>query len=483
MTIVFFASECVPFASSGGLGEVMGSLPAALAARGHSVILVLPLYRRIRDAAGLEPHDTGIRFDVPLGHEAPRAAVFRAQHHGVTLVFVANDPFFDRDELYGSSGGDYDDSFARFVFYQKAAIEAVDRLGIRATVFHAHDWQAGFIPLFRKHGIDGTGRAGDEPVVYTIHNLAYQGLAPADQFARTNLPRSCFSIEVCEFHAQVSSMKAGIVGSDLVTTVSETYAREIQTPEYGYGLDGVLRNQAQRLTGVVNGIDLESWNPRSDPHLHTGYSESTVARGKTRNRAALAQEFGLPARDRSTAMLGMVVRLVELKGFDLVAACMEELMDRDLQFVLLGTGKPEFEAACREWRARWPEKFACLLAFDPGVARRIYGASDLFLMPSRVEPCGLSQLFSMRYGTVPIATATGGLADTVIAVEDAPDEGSGFVMTGHDPAALVDAVDRALAAYARRRAWAALRKRIMGLDHGWGRSAERYETLYHSVAR
>ena len=350
MKIVFITSECVPFASTGGLGEVCGALPVAQAALGNEVTLIMPLYRDVVEG-DQELSETAIQCSVPLGNRSIPVTYKFAVRNGIRIYFVERDEFFDRRNLYGLDRRDYEDNFERFVFFQKAAVELLDHLQLQADIVHSHDWQTGLIPLFIRYGIHGTGRPSTEKTVFTVHNLAYQGIFPASEFLHTNLPYSCFSIDGVEFYGQISCLKSGIVSADQVTTVSRTYAQEIQTKERGCGLEGALSSRSNRLVGIVNGVDYREWNPSTDRFIAKRYSVDTVDDGKAECRKDLLEEFGLEDID-GVPVVGIVSRLVETKGIDLLAAIMPKLMKKKAILVLLGSGSEKYHRLCEEWPKR-----------------------------------------------------------------------------------------------------------------------------------
>lgn len=481
MKIVFISSECVPFASTGGLGEVVGSLPVALARMGHEVVRIVPLYRHVAEG-GFPLDNLNLPMTIPLGLRSPQAEVYETFGGGVRTYFIGRDEFFDRRELYSLPHRDYDDNFERFVFFQKAAVELVDTLRLAPHIVHAHDWQTGLIPFFLRHGIHGLGRPHPENCVFTIHNLAYQGVFAGSEFAHTNLPYSCFTMDGMEFYGQISCLKSGIVASDRITTVSHTYAQEIQSEEYGYGLDGVLRDKDPGLKGILNGINTEIWDPATDPHLAANYDADGAVEAKAVCRKDLLKKFGLTRRGNAR-VFGMVSRLVDLKGVDVLAEAMPMLMERNLRFVLLGSGQDLYHELCRHWAQRWPERFACRLGFDHALAHKIYAGADFVLMPSKTEPCGLVQMVGMRYGALPVVHATGGLVDTVTDVREGESTGTGFAFSPCTAEALVAAVDRALALGKHEEAMDGAVRRAMAEDYSWAKSAGNYTDLYQSLAR
>jgi starch synthase len=480
MRIVYVASEITPFASTGGLAEVLGSLPRAVAARGHEVVRIMPLYRQVREGR-FTLADTGVRVDIPLGLRRYRGSVWMADEPGPRTYFIARDEFFDRRHLYGTREADYDDNFERFAFFQKAVVEAIDRLELKPDLVHLNDWQTGLIPLFLEHGVRGTRRGRREKVVFTIHNVAYHGKYPGAEFALLNLPFSAFSIETMEYYSEINFLKAGIMCADAVTTVSETYRQEIQTRPHGRGLEGVLAAADRKLQGIVNGIDTDLWNPATDPLIARTFDAARPG-GKASCRRQLIQEFGLAAGE-GTLVLGLVSRLTGDKGIDLLKDALPALMERNLAVAILGSGESEFEAMLGAWPKQWPERVGVRLKYDRDLARRIVAGADAFLMPSKEEPCGLNQLYSMRYGTLPIVRSVGGLADTVQNLDPDAGTGTGFVFAEYDAASLVGAVDRALAVFRDRpRDWLSAMQRAMTQDWSWARSATRYLEIYERLA-
>lgn len=478
MKAVFCSSEIVPYASTGGLGEVAHSLPAALRRLGVDVWRVMPMYRQVLEG----PHkltDTGIRLRIPVGFRIHTADVWTADSNGLVTYFIRRDEYFDRRELYALPDRPYTDNFERFVFFQKAVVSLIDHLQFKADIVHGNDWTCGLIPLFLRHGINGMGRNGREKSVFTIHNLGYQGVYAAADFPLTNLPFSAFSIDVMEFYDQINCLKAGLTTSGVVTTVSRSYADEIRTKDLGSGLDGVLRNLGDRLLGIQNGVDYEIWNPGRDALIKQPYDRDNMD-GKIRCKEALLARSGFPAQ-LDVPVAGIIVRLVDHKGVDLLEQVMPRLMTMGLRIVLLGSGQENYQNLCREWARRWPEWFSATIGFDQKLAHRIESGSDMFLMPSKVEPCGLSQLFALRYGTIPIVHATGGLKDTIRDVSDDRLGGNGFSFSPYTEEAFLGAVRRALDLYADREAWSALRMRAMSEDHSWDKSAAEYLKTYASL--
>ena len=471
MRILMIASETAPFAKTGGLADVVAALPRALARLGHSVDVVIPLYRGI--AAG-EPIG---RVTVPFGGQVAEAAVHAVGEAGVRTIFVGHAGYFDRDYLYGAVGRDYPDNPERFAFLSRAALEWAASSGARYDVIHAHDWQAGLVPVLLRQRIAPALRGVS--TVFTIHNLAYQGVFEASWLPRLGLGWELMDVTALEYWNRISFLKGGIVFSRLLTTVSPRYAREIQTPEYGSGFDGILRSRSADLVGIRNGIDYDQWDPARDPYLPEPF-DATCLDGKAAAKRMVLEMFGLPADEhgRQRPLVGMISRLVDQKGFDLLAELVEDLPRLDASFVLLGTGERRYEDLWRALAARHPERIAARIGFDEAMAHRIEGGADLFLMPSRFEPCGLNQMYSLRYGTVPLVHATGGLCDTVRNCDSTTGSGTGFTFDEYSPQALLNTLRWALGVYEDRAVWRRMQVAGMREDFSWDASAREYVTIY-----
>jgi starch synthase len=488
LNILLVASEAVPFAKTGGLADVAGALPRELARLGHHVSLVMPGYSAI-DATAHGLSQWG-RLNVPTASGSKEAIVERGVLPDPTLptgrqaqVFaVRHDSYFGRHGLYQESGADYPDNLERFVFFCRAVMQLLlqleEKIKWAPDVVHAHDWQTALcLAYLRILYLDYTQRHA-VGTLFTIHNLGYQGLFPASAYPTTGLPPSLFIPSGLEFYGSCNVLKGGLIFADLLSTVSQTYSREIQTAEFGFGLDGLIRERHDRLVGVVNGIDTDVWNPATDAHLPARYSATDLS-GKQECKRALQREMKLPVKD--VPVLAVVSRLSAQKGLDLVVDIIPELMTLDLHVVLLGTGDASAEAQLQALRARYPNQLGLRIGFDEGLAHRIEAGADLFLMPSRYEPCGLSQLYSLRYGTVPIVRRTGGLADTVvpytpIAMKDR--RATGFMFGEASTDALLNAVLLALRVFKDRAEWRRLMKTGMQTDVSWARSAQSYENVY-----
>jgi starch synthase len=465
--------EAHPFAKTGGLAEVTGALPAALAQLGHSVTVVLPRYR------GVAPDATAARrIELPLG---PRTfsvgLVEQTLADDVRAVLVDVPELFDRPGLYGVGGQDFPDNAVRFAVLSRAALEYARLQGERLDVIHAHDWQSGLVPVYQKMQLSSDPVVGGVPVVFTIHNLAFQGVFGRETLATLGLGWEVFHPEALEFWGNINLLKGGVNFSERITTVSPTYAREILTPEYGFGMDGVLRRRSGDLVGILNGIDVERWNPATDafaPH----YSSQDLD-AKTRARKALLQEVRLPDTDANRPVIGLISRLTDQKGFDLIVGAIDSVLALDATWVVLGSGEAHYEEMWRAAAARFPDRVSATIGFDERLAHLIEAGADMFLMPSRFEPCGLNQLYSLRYGTVPIVRATGGLEDTVI--DAAQPGGNGIKFAEPTPGALLAAVRRAVELFGDRDRWRALQVAGMASNPSWDVSAREYVKVYRQA--
>lgn len=480
MQIVIAASECVPFVKTGGLADVIGALPAALARQGHSVTVYLPLFRQV--AARLTRRTVLIpSLTIPFaGYSRFVSVIDGGTRDQVRFCFVDCPELFDREGLYGTAGGDYSDNWERFALFSRAVIEASKQLGV-PQVFHAHDWQAAMLPVFLRTLYATDPALTSAGTVFTIHNAGYQGWFGPETTERLLLPWELFRMDGLEHYNQFNFLKGGVVFADALTTVSRKYAEEIQTPEFGYGLEGVLRGRAADLHGILNGVDYEQWDPAHDRFIAAHYTGEDLG-GKGECRRDLLHAFGAPDLPETTPILGIVSRFATQKGFDLLAEIADELARRELLLVALGTGEPYYENLLRSLAERYPHRFAVRVMYDDTLAHKIEAGSDLFLMPSRYEPCGLNQIYSLRYGTVPVVRATGGLDDTV---DERPvaSEGTGFKFHPYDGREFLAAIDRALTAFADRESWDQLMRNGMRQDYSWARPAAEYAALYESVAQ
>lgn len=455
LRIAMIASEAVPFAKTGGLADVVGALPIALERLGHEVCLVLPKYK------GITAHEA------TLGRQ-------------IRVWFVEHPGYFGRDHLYGGPDGDYADNLERFSYFSWRALEQLQRQGFHPDVIHVHDWQAGLVPVYLACGAGGDTPLRQATTVLTVHNLSYQGIFPKSEFPKLGVPWDLFHMDGLEYYDRVNLLKGGLLFAKRLTTVSPTYAREIQTPEYGCGLDGVLRKRQADLTGIVNGIDTVAWDPATDAALAARYSAREPS-GKGLDKQALQAAVGLPTTSE-VPLIGMVTRLAAQKGLDLVVAALDELLRLRLQLVILGTGDRPLQEQLAALALRYPATLRVRLSFDDRLARQIYAGADGVLMPSRFEPCGLGQMIAMRYGAIPIVRRTGGLADTVVEAGTEADAGTGFVFEAADPSGLRQAVQRAITAWADRPAWARLVARAMAVDVSWERAARAYVDWYQTAS-
>jgi starch synthase len=486
MRIVVASSEAVPFSKTGGLADVASALADSLAGLGHSVWLVTPHYPQIhaqnRSSNGIAIEPTGIQLEVPIGTRHVTGGVRRARLPGsaVTYFLIDQPGYFDRPGLYQVNGADFRDNCERFVFFSRAVLALSQQLRLRPDVVHANDWQTGLLPALL--AIEGRQPDTFETTasIFTIHNMAFQGMFWHWDMLLTGLDWSYFNWKQMEFYNQLSLLKTGIAFADALTTVSPTYAREIQTPEFGYGLDGVLRSRREDLVGILNGVDTKIWNPQIDPALPAKYSIADVEEGKRACKRQLQAEFGLPVRDEAP-LLAVVSRLTDQKGLDLIVQGAETLLTRDLQLCVLGSGEAKYQDWLVELSRRLPEKVAIRIGFDEPLAHRIEAGADLFLMPSRFEPCGLNQMYSLLYGTVPLVRSVGGLADSVVDASSANlahGTATGFSFSGYSAAELVTTIDRALALFSDKPEWLRLVRSGMNQDWSWRRSALQYIRVY-----
>ncbi|XZE32701.1 glycogen synthase GlgA [Pirellulaceae bacterium SH501] len=483
MHIVLAASEAVPFAKTGGLADVCGALPKHLAARGHRCSLFLPGYRRAIHS-GHPMEDTHVSFVVDMAGKQVAARILKTtMHEGAADVYFVDQPhYFDREQLYGDEHGDYRDNAERFSFFCRTVVEAIERLQLHVDVLHAHDWQTGLLPAYVRTGFGGKRWYQHAATVMTIHNLAYQGRFWSHDMNLTGMDWQYFNWQQMEFFGDLNLLKTGISFADFITTVSPSYAQEIQTPEHGCGLDGVLRSKQSRLLGIVNGVDYNVWDPRHDTNIAQNYGAENWRDGKAVCKSDLQRMMGLPV-DHSRPVIGLIGRLAEQKGWDLVKPLMESSLEQmPAQWVILGNGEQRFANALSQLAARYPDKVAVRLEFSEPLAHKIEAGSDMFLMPSRYEPCGLNQLYSLRYGTVPLVHATGGLNDTVTDLNqesDSADRATGFAFRDYSLHGITECVWRALNIYSQDcNQWGRLVSRGMQQDWSWSASASFYESVY-----
>lgn len=482
MHIVFAASECVPFAKTGGLADVVGALPPELVKLGHEVTVYLPLYASVHEHLTGEWKYAVQSITIPFEYYNRFVGIVDGgKRDGVQFYFVDCPDLFDRQGLYGTREGDYPNNWERFGLYCRAVLEATKLLGV-PDVFHVHDWQAALIPVYLRTTYYFDPMLRRAGVVLTIHNAGYQGWFPPATTQRLLFPWEIFTMDKLEQFDTFNFLKGGLVYSDMLTTVSRKYAEEIQTPEFGERLDGLLRKRAADLRGILNGVDYAEWDPATDGNLAAHYTPENLA-GKHECRADLLHAFGLEKVADTAAVIGIVSRLATQKGLDLVAAIGDRITERDVAVVALGTGEPVYERYLRDWAYRHPGQVSVQIRYDDVLAHKIEAGSDMFLIPSRYEPCGLSQIYSLKYGTVPVVRATGGLDDTVEEWNPAAQTGTGFKFEGFSPDALLAAIDRAVKAFPDKSGWTKMMRNGMEQNYSWERPAREYAAVYEEVVR
>jgi starch synthase len=479
--ILFVASEVTPFAKTGGLADVAGSLPLALASLGHQVFVVLPFYRSVKEGSyAIKPYDKTL--SVPFKGQRLNAEVFFTNKgRNVRVFFIQRDEFYDRGGLYGTSQGDYFDNPERFIFFSRSVLEFIALSGVQPDIVHCHDWQTSLVPVYLKSLYKGDTVLRKAKSVFTIHNLAYQGVFPKELMETSGLPMELFSMKGLEYYGKMNFMKGGIVFSDIITTVSEKYAQEIQTPEYGYGMEGVLRDRRGDIYGILNGVDYTSWNPKTDPHIAARFDKKNLS-GKKICKDELKKLYKLKG-SQEFPIIGIISRLADQKGFDILAEALDDLMKMDLFVVILGTGDARYEKQFASLAKKFPGRLGVNIAFDNVLAHKIEAGSDMFLMPSKYEPCGLNQMYSLKYGTIPIVRATGGLDDTIQKFDPKTGEGNGFKFSAYSPQALLEETQRALTIFQDKTSWDALVQNALAMDFSWKRSALKYSEIYDRASR
>ena len=456
MKIVMAASEVVPFAKTGGLADVAGALPLALEELGHEIIVTMPKYKMVTNSkAKIQKLKEGVSYAV-VGKN-------------IKVYFIENDNYFNRDFLYGDKSGDYKDNLDRFSFYCRRTIDLLKELDFKADIVHVHDWQAALIPVYLKTLYAKDKFFKNTRSILTIHNIGYQGLFPKEEFPKLGLDWGLFNIEGLEFYDKVNILKGGMEFADIINTVSPTYAKEIQTKEFGFGLEGVLNKRKASVFGILNGLDYSIWNPESDKFIAKNFSVKTV-QDKSKDKEDLQKLCGLPLK-KDIPLFGIVSRLAEQKGFDILAGGIDTICKMDLQLVILGTGDQKYHDLLGEMVKKYPKVISLQLKFDDALAHKIYAGSDIFLMPSKYEPCGLGQLISLRYGTIPLVFKTGGLADTV-------DAKNGFIFDKYSKDELIKTMKKALAGFKDKKGWQDLTVRAMRCNFSWDSQAQEYVDLY-----
>lgn len=457
LKVLLASSEVVPFAKTGGLADVAGSLPLALEELGVDIRVIMPKYASVKTKG-----DEG-----RIGRD-------------IKVYFVKNDGYFKRPELYGDKFGDYKDNLDRFAFFSQEILKRCKKEDYSPDIIHCNDWQTALVPVYLNTIYKYDPFFAKTKALFTIHNMAYQGIFPKEEFPKTGLDWGLFNIDYFEFYDKVNLMKAGIVYSDVISTVSPTYAREILTEEFGCGLEGVLRTREECLFGILNGIDYEVWNPEKDPKIFKNYSGEAIE-DKYANKEGLEKETGLNV-DRDIPMIGLISRLADQKGLDLLAKIIDPLLNMKVQFVLLGTGENKYHVLLEKMAKKHPKSASINLKFDAVLAQKIYAASDMFLIPSKYEPCGLGQMISFKYGAIPIVRETGGLKDTVKEFDPKTGAGTGYTFSDYRADAFFNAIKKALLVYKDKGAWSELQRRVMKLDYSWKTSARDYVKLYEKIA-
>jgi len=481
LKVLFLSSEVLPFAKTGGLADVAGALPLALKSRGVDVRAVMPYYRAVKNA---EHEVTRLIKDleVPFGDKTLRADIFESKFgNDVPIYLVEREDMFDRPNLYGNSKGDYYDNLERFSFFSHAALKIAQRLGFIPDIIHCHDWQTGLVPAL----IKGPYRQGSffstTATVFTIHNIGYQGLFPPEKLPMTGLSGSqFFHPEGLEYWGNGSLLKAGITYSDAVTTVSPTYSKEILSHEQGFGMEGVVLSRSKSLFGILNGIDYEEWNPNKDAHLACCYSLTTMG-NKRKCKQDLLKEIGFDRSMLQRPLIGMVTRLDKQKGLDILLEAFEDIVELDVALVILGSGDEKIEKALENIADMHPDRFAVHKGFNNPLAHRIMAGADMLLVPSRYEPCGLTQMYALKYGTVPVVRATGGLNDTIEQFDEKTKTGNGFKFINYTSDDLLEAIKCAVEIYKNKRQWKKLMYNGMALDFSWDKSAEEYINIYKTI--
>ena len=477
MHIAFVASECVPFSKTGGLADVIGALPRALALAGHQIDVYLPRYRSTHIP---EEHTVVASITVPFDDQYRFCSILAgAGYPGVRLFFVDYPPFFDRDGHYGTSSGDFPDNAERFALFCRAVIESSKILGV-PDIFHCHDWQSALVPVLLRTQYVQDPAFRNSGAVFTIHNIGYQGLFPPEILPLLTLPWDLFTISKMEFFGNVNFLKGALVYSDFITTVSRRYAQEIQTTEFGFGLEGVLKDRASNLTGILNGVDYEEWNPQTDKRIAAHYSADDLS-GKQQCKQDLLASFGMQNADLSLPVIGIVSRFAAQKGFDLIGQVVDRLALEEILLLVLGSGDKLYEEMFLRLARRVPGKVGVRVAYDNTLAHKIEAGADMFLMPSHYEPCGLSQIYSLKYGTVPIVRATGGLDDTVDPWDARTKKGTGFKFQEYTGDALLRAIHQAMQTYRDQTSWQRLMCNGMAKDFSWRVSAREYVRVYEKV--
>jgi len=463
--ILFASAEVAPFAKTGGLADVAGSLPGALSELGLSTSVILPFYKCVQNM--------GLDFaQFRIGEFEFR----RYKKSGVEYIFVVNDEYYKRDNLYSEPDGDYRDNDLRFSYFSKAITSFAVESDFKPDIINLNDWQTGLVPVYLKL------LGAEVKTLFTVHNIGYQGLFKKDALERIGVPQSFYKIDGMEYYGKISFLKAGIVYSSAISTVSEKYSKEILTPEFGCGMDGILRTRRRELYGIINGVDYKDWDPAHDSHIALNYDSETIGK-KNECKIDLIKSAGLPPETQKRPLIGIISRLAEQKGIDLVVEAAKEIIDLGASIIILGTGDAKYNDLSKNIARQYPEYISSHIKFDNELAHKIEAGSDMFVIPSRYEPCGLNQLYSMRYGTLPVVRATGGLDDTVIDLSRDKERGNGIKFTNATKEDLLNAISRAIKLYRNKAAWKEIIKKIMLLDFSWHASALRYKKLYEKLLK
>jgi len=477
MKVLIASPELYPFVKTGGLADVTGALPKTLIKLGAEVKVILPKHKGIEEL-DFPMHYRNYKIACQVSQAYVDAEIVESEYDGVTAYLVEKDEYYYRDYLYSTPDGDYLDNAERFIFFSKSILEAIKVTGFVPDVLHCNDWETALVPLFLKTQYKNDPLFKDVATLLTIHNLGYQGLFWHHDMHLLNVGWEYFTPDYIEFFGKINFLKAGIVFSDVLNTVSKHYSKEIQTPEFGHGLDGILRTRKNDLYGIVNGIDYEEWNPEKDRFIPAQYSAQDMS-NKPLCKKALQETFSLPV-NQDIPLLATISRLADQKGFDLLYSSLEEMLalNGGLQYIVLGTGDRKYHDLFTDMAKKFPKSFAIKIAYDNGLAHLIEAGADMFLMPSRYEPCGLNQLYSLRYGTVPIVRGVGGLEDTITDFMDMPVEGTGFKFYDYSKTSLLDVIEKALKVYRTKKDWSNLMRQCMIADFSWERSAREYMNLY-----
>lgn len=480
MRILIASPEVTPFVKTGGLADVAGALANEYKKMGIEALIILPLYRRIKkraDKLRIEPTEKEIT--VPLGNDIETGRLWIGKtSEGAEAYFIENERFYNREELYGTPKGDYPDNASRFIFYCRGILETIKTLELNVEVLHCNDWQTSLIPVYLKTLYRES--LPDIATLLTVHNLGYQGIFEHTEMPLTGLGWDMFHRDALEFHGKINFLKAGLLFADVITTVSNTYAKEIMTSEYGFGLDGVLRKRAQSLYGIINGVDYNEWDPRNDPFIPANYSRKDVS-GKALCKKSLQRLCGL--HETTSPLIGMVTRLSSQKGLDLVTEALDSILSTGAQMVILGKGEERFQSFFSRLNQKYKGQISVTIDFDNSLAHKIYAGADIFLMPSKYEPCGIGQLIALRYGAIPVVRATGGLADTIVEYNPATGKGTGFSFSTYSPTELINTIKGAIRLFNDREEWQKILNNAMSQVFSWHQSAQQYLSLYKKISK